>query len=487
MNIIWFKNDLRYTDHPAMAMASATGKPALCVYIIEPNRWAQPDMSDRHYDFLRASIIDLNTQLVAHYQRLYVFWGEAVDIFNHLHQQITISSLFSHQETGNLWTYRRDNEIALWASIHGITWHQPPQNGVIRRLRNRDGWARAWQDYMTQPPAPTIIPPHPQGLLITDHTPPPTIQTAQTRIQAMQPAGHAIAMQYLESFLGTRSQSYSTDMSSPITGETACSRLSPYLAIGTLSLRQVYQRTLLQVHTLNNAPPSPAITAHKRSIRAFMSRLQWHCHFIQKYEDDPRIEYQSLHSAYRHLDDMEHDPDWFAAWATGCTGFPFVDACMRFLIHHGWLNFRMRAMMVSVGVHHLQLAWTQCAHHLARLFTDYEPGIHYSQCQMQAGRTGINTIRIYNPIKQGYDQDPDGTFIRRWLPELASVPNSGIHEPWYYGHAKPLVDEKIARKNASSRLYAIRKTAGFTDEAQRIYIKHGSRKNRSATNSKKRP
>ena len=103
---------------------------------------------------------------------------------------------------------------------------------------------------------------------------------------------------------------------------------------------------------------------------------------------------------------------------------------MRALRHHGWINFRMRAMLMSVASYQLWLPWRQSGEALARLFVDYEPGIHWNQCQMQSGTSGINTVRIYNPIKQGLDHDPEGTFTRQWLPELQEVPVSGIHTPW---------------------------------------------------------
>ena len=171
----------------------------------------------------------------------------------------------------------------------------------------------------------------------------------------------------------------------------------------------------------------------------FLGRLRWHCHFIQKLEDEPSLESMALHPMMRDLDQLPLNEETLYAWANGTTGFPMVDACMRALNHTGWLNFRMRAMLMSIGAHHLQLPWQACARHLATQFVDYEPGIHYSQCQMQAGRTGINAIRIYNPIKQGTDHDPSGVFVREWLPELSDVPDSGIHHPWLYGKSDQLL------------------------------------------------
>jgi deoxyribodipyrimidine photo-lyase len=155
------------------------------------------------------------------------------------------------------------------------------------------------------------------------------------------------------------------------------------------------------------------------------------------------------------------------------------------LTHTGWINFRMRAMLMAVASYHLWLDWRRTGAHLARLFTDYEPGIHWSQVQMQSGTTGINTLRIYNPVKQGYDQDPDGVFIRRWVPELDSVPDEYLHEPWNWmsagtlpgrGYPAPVVDYQAAARIARQRIHAVRQSPHFRQAARDVASKHGSRK-----------
>jgi len=193
---------------------------------------------------------------------------------------------------------------------------------------------------------------------------------------------------------------------------------------------------------------------------------------------------------------VDQEDALFEAWATGRTGYPFIDACMRNLIHEGWITFRMRAMLVSFASYHLGIDWRRTGHVLARLFTDYEPGIHYSQIQMQSGITGINAVRIYNPIKQSMDHDPDGVFIRRWVPELQNVTAMWIHEPAKMDpqmqqrlgcvigqqYPPPLVDHKAAVDAARARISAARKTAGFRDEAKKIYAKLGSRRRKGTRN-----
>lgn len=117
------------------------------------------------------------------------------------------------------------------------------------------------------------------------------------------------------------------------------------------------------------------------------------------------------------------------AFKEGRTGYPMVDAVMRCLLQHGWVNFRMRCMLVSFATFNLWLDWRVIQGHLARAFLDYEPGIHYVQLQLHAGTFG-GMCHCYNVTKQAKEHDPDGTFIRKYVPELAKVSNAFIHEPW---------------------------------------------------------
>lgn len=170
--------------------------------------------------------------------------------------------------------------------------------------------------------------------------------------------------------------------------------------------------------------------------------------------------------------------------------YRLVDACMRCLEYTGWINFRMRAMLVSVFCHHLYQDWRQGTYHLAQLFLDYEPGIHYPQFQMQAGTTGVNTIRMYNPVKQSQDHDPDGVFIRKWLPELHNVPTEFIHEPHsmsmmeqqlynvFIGkdYPEPIVDIELAGREARKKIWGHRSHEVVRAESKRILITHTRRK-----------
>ena len=481
LNIVWFKRDLRIADHRPLAMAIAAG-PTLPLYIAEPELWAQPDASARQWDFAAECLDELQRALAALGQPLCVMVGDAVQIFRSLHERHGVAALWSHEETGNGWTYARDRAVAAWAKGEGITWHESRQFGVIRRLKSRNGWARAWDRDMAEPvtPAPDRLAP------LAGDWPTRIPRSFELGLPPdpcprRQPGGRVAGLATLDSFLDQRGRDYRFQMSSPVTAFDASSRLSPHLTWGTVSMREVAQATWSRLRALKRLS-DPDAWRWRASLISFAGRQHWHCHFMQKLEDEPRIEFANLHRGYDGLRPDLADPHRLTAWCKGETGFPFIDACMRALDQHGWINFRMRAMLMSFASYQLWLPWRDTGLHLARKFVDYEPGIHWSQVQMQSGTTGINTMRVYNPVKQGLDQDPTGRFVRAYVPELAAVPDPFLHEPWRWpgaaslAYPPPLVDHGASARVARDALQAVRKRADHGGAADAIARKHGSRK-----------
>lgn len=489
MQVVWFKRDLRIADHMPLVEALKHGA-LLPLYIFEPELWKQPDLSYRHYQFLKACLADLEQALQNIGQRLIIKVGDAVDILEQLNERHTIQMLWSHQETWNGWTYSRDKNIQQWTKKHQIPWNQHLQHGVIRCLNDRDGWARRWYGQMNKPVLAS-----PKRLHAVDEV--SDCLPAEEKLGLhhdsaiiLQKAGRVEALKLLHSFLNERGEGYTKEMSSPVTAFESCSRLSVHIAFGTLSIREVFHAVEQRIQEIKKMS-SGSKGKWSSALRSYSGRLRWHCHFIQKLEDEPSIEFENVHHLYNGLREGEFDEAYFEAWKAGKTGYPMVDACMRALTATGWLNFRMRAMLMSFASYHLWLHWREPALHLARLFTDYEPGIHYSQVQMQSGTTGINSIRIYNPIKQGVDHDPDGLFIRKWLPELVAIPQQIIHTPWMApskmnGYPAPIVVEQNARKAAADKLYRLRKNSGHEAIARKIVIKHASRKSAPSKTAKKK-
>ena len=497
VQIVWFKRDLRVRDHQPLYQAAAQG-PVLPLYVVEPSVVTADDFGTRHWAFVAESLRELQQALAERGQPLIVRTGEVVEVLTALHQQLGPVVLWAHEETGNRITFQRDRAVRRWAREQGISFQELPQNGVVRALADRDGWAKYWEERMTVPTvdAPPALTPVAQ--VATEEIPAAEALGLPPLEGTVQRAGEQAAHQMLHSFLHERGEVYHRALSSPVSAYEHCSRLSPHIAWGTISLRTVVQ-ALRQRRADLSDDTSPEAADWKKSFRAFEARLHWQSHFVQKLEGEPRIEHESFVPAYDALRANEFNEDYYAAWCAGRTGFPMVDACVRALRHTGYLNFRMRAMLVSFASYDLWLDWRRYGHFLAREWTDYEPGIHYSQLQMQSGTTGINTLRIYNPTKQGKDHDPDGVFIRQWVPELANVPLNYLHEPSKMppdvqqsadcvigtDYPAPLVDHVVVARQARTRIYELRRQPELRQQAEAVMERHGSRKRPSARRPRK--
>jgi deoxyribodipyrimidine photo-lyase len=497
LQIVWFKKDLRLSDHAPLVRAAAQarerGSKVLALWVDEPQMWAQPDMGARHWQFAIDCLRELAAQIAEQGGQLLRLQGEMVEVLLRLKDAFGAFELHSHEETGNGWSYVRDQAVMRWARAQGVAWHQAPSNAVVRRLLSHGGgrnkWSAHWAVRMNEAPLPT-----PQDVPWLKLMPTalrnccePTAQDLRLTGEVsphIQRGGRSLAEDELFSFLTTRGKYYRAEMASPESGAQSCSRISAHLAWGTLSIKEAVLATWARRQQLLSLPAPERPTGYLQSLKSFEGRLHWHCHFIQKLESEPEIEWRNVHRGFTGMRNegelSEEEARKLIAWQQGRTGYPFIDACMRSLIATGWLNFRMRAMMMSFASYQLWLHWRHSGLHLARQFTDYEPGIHWSQCQMQSGVTGINTVRIYNPVKQSQDQDPAGHFIRRLVPELRGVEAAFIHEPWKSfnppaDYPLPIVDLQSATREAKERIYNWKNRPGIRETAAKVYDKHGSR------------
>jgi len=478
INIVWFKRDLRFVDNEPLFNAQQSPLPVLLIYLFEPSVMAYPDSDLRHWRFVYESLKELNEKLKPSNAQIFIFHNEAQKVFEVLVDCFSIHSVYSSEETGNQLTFARDKSMKVLFKKNNIHWQEFQTNGIVRGLKSRKQWQQLWEQKMTS--APKML--NEKQLYVTQMEDAiygvvkgVDLDTSiTTRNIKFQQGGESWAWRYLKDFINERAAGYSKNISSPLLSRKSCSRLSPYLAYGNISMRMVYHFTIKHYEHSSN----------KRALSNFMSRLHWHCHFIQKFEDECRYEHENINRAFNQLEKPRNE-DYIKAWQTGQTGVPIVDACMRCVVETGYLNFRMRAMVVSFFAYNLWQNWTDL-HFLARQFLDYEPGIHYPQLQMQSGTTGINTIRIYNPLKNAEDHDKEGLFVKQWIPELRDIPASLVHEPHNLtaieqrlynceigkDYPFPIVDVEATRKKASDIMWGFRKGAEVKSEAKKILEKH---------------
>ena len=491
IDIVWFKRDFRLEDHAPINAVATSNNDFLGIFIIEPSRFKQKDNDPIHIDWELKCAIKLQNRIRLLGGEMFILHGEVIDIFKEISSKYNISNIYSHEETGTEWSYNRDIEVAGWFESQKINWKEYPTNAVIRRLKDRDNWYKSRTERLLKEVIPA-----PKLLKFNGKSKFKSVKTIEELgldnrvLKKRYVPGEMEAKRVLESFLNDRGMNYRYEMSSPLTADESCSRLSPYISAGCITIKQILKITNEKVKQLKTLEKSNTRRKWLASLNSFKSRLAWHCHFIQKLELQTDLGSRAMNHELDMRLNRKRDPIKFKKWTTGNTGWPFFDACMRQLVATGWINFRMRAMLMSVASYTLWLPWKDTGNYLARHFIDYEPGIHWSQVSMQSGTTGINTVRAYSILKQSTDQDPDGIYIRKWVPELRTVPTEYIHEPWKMSgemqtqinciigknYPEPLVDEKEARQEGVSRSYKARGNPEVRKISQEVNKRHGSRK-----------
>ena len=499
IDVVWFKRDLRTRDHAPLLSAILSGRPVLCLFMLEPERFKQMDTDPIHIDWELDCAIDLSNTLRKSGSSLHFQVGDAIEIFENLNNEYGIERILSHEETGNSWSYERDKKVSRWCETLEIKWIEYSNNGVVRKLKDRDFWKRERDARMRIPLNET--PTFSESILYEGDIPTMDELNLNPRTLVSRPIpGEVAALKRLQIFLDEDSRKYSWAISSPVLSTKHGSVLSPYFTAGVLSLRRVVQETNLKIKYLRKN--KLIIDDHSewiQSLSSFRKRLAWRCHFIQKLEMEPNLDLVAQNPIIEKNLERKLDSEKFLRWKEGKTGWPFFDACMRQLKSTGWINFRMRAMMMSCASYNLWLPWKETGEYLAKLFLDYEPGIHWSQVGMQSGTTGINTIRAYSMTKQGKDHDPNGEYIRKWVPELSMVPTDYIHEPWKMSekiqesiifqigkdYPEPILNEIESRKEGIKKSYSARKGDDVRNISRQILKRHGSRsKTRKKTTSK---
>lgn len=412
--VIWHREQLRMRDHPAVTAATEDADVVLPLFVFDHHFYGDDGLAcDARIRFLHECLLDLSDRYdtaSAGFAGLTYAHGDPIPILDAFIDAGW--EVFASQTPTGRYGLERD----ATASDLGVRFVSG--DGLRRETeRTRDGWSdhiEAWfEDAQYRPSlAGTVLTDTRTGVTIEDIEACYEVDPTKSLVPE---GGTTVAREKLEAFV-SRLPDYPGNISSPLDARNGCSGLSPYIRFGCLSTRQVYQ------YVREHAPSGSGQDM-------FISRLFWNRHYNQKLEDWPGWLDRAVNPELEGFNRDNFDPELVMAWKEGRTGYPMVDAAMRCLRETGWLNFRMRAMGASAYFHLLQQPWQIGADWYHHHLIDSDAAINYTQWQSQAGLIGKPNLRLYNPRKQVRDQDPEGAWIRRWVPELEGLPPDHLPQP----------------------------------------------------------
>jgi deoxyribodipyrimidine photo-lyase len=376
--------------------------------------------------------------------RLILRSGDPTEVLPQLIRETEAEGIYAHIDFERIYGRARDARVnqALASQQMRIRWFEPL--GTTAALIPYPQYRKLWYQEMSAAMIPTPdrvnVP-----IDIASEPLPDLVKLGLLPDQKQIPQGGTpAARNLLNHFLAEKTERYYWQLSYP--SAEATSGLSPHIKFGAISIRECYQTVQQYLKTSTDLRV-------KRSGRQLISRLRWGSGFTQRFRYLPQLELRSLYEVFDD-DSWSFDEELYQAWQNGETGFPIVDAAARCLQSTGgWLalNFRSRAIYASFLSNLLGMDWRYGALHFMRHLIDGDCPIDHYQWAMQAGVTHCadkSWTRIYNPLQVAVDRcDPDGEFIKHWLPELAHLPPEQLGAPpWVKGYPTQIIDYKVARK-----------------------------------------
>ncbi len=450
-SLLWLRRDLRRRDHPALLAArDAAGDGDLVVaFVVDPALWASGGAARRAW--LAAT---LRATDEAFDGALTLLHGDPRTVVPELARRVGASAVHVSRETTPAGR-RRDEVVAERLGEGGVEWVETGTpyavgpglvvNGSGEPYKVFTPFSKAWRAHGWPDPAPT-----PHELPIrharndADATAAIREALAAPDLPELPAAGEEAALRRWRAFRDGGLTAYDTDRNRP--DLDGSSRLSPYLKLGVL-----HPRTML----------ADLAAERGKGAHTFETELAWREFYADVLWQHPRSTWHDLRPA---LTGMRYDEpeDAITAWREGRTGFPVVDAGMRQLLAQGWMHNRVRMITASFLTKDLHVWWPVGARHFLEHLIDGDVASNNHGWQWVAG-TGTDAspyFRVFNPVTQGARFDPEGDYVRRWVPELAHLPGAAAHEPWdhddgyAHGYPRRIVDHAQERVEALDRLAA---------------------------------
>jgi deoxyribodipyrimidine photo-lyase len=420
--VVWFRRDLRVADHPALTEAASAARSVVPLFVMDPRLLDGPGSAPARSWFVGGALDDLDRSLRERGGRLIVRGGRAEDVVPAVAAEIGAEAVLATRDV-TPFSHRRDRAVHLALERDGRTLHLRPGLLLVEPedLLTAEGTAYSvfspfWRSLQRMPrrtplDAPASIPPLPDGL---DRLGPAGPSSTRPPLQGLPEPGEQAARRRLESWVRDGLADYASRRNE-LSGD-GTSRLSADLHLGLLSPVQV----------------EAASAGRGASAAAFVRQIGWrefYHHLLFHRRTGAHVRSDPLMGAFRSEAD---DPEAVAAWREGRTGVPVVDAAMRQLAASGWMSNRARLVVASFLTRHLLMDYRIGERHFLRHLVDGDVANNGGGWRWTAG-VGSDPqpwFRIMNPVLQGRRFDPDGTWVRRWVPELASVPDRSIHAPW---------------------------------------------------------
>lgn len=466
--IWWVRRDLRLADNPALTQALQEAERVAAVFILDPVLLRSPYMAEKRLAFLFEGLVELDRALQQRGGQLIVRQGAPSVELKRLLAETGAQSIFAEADFSP-YARRRDRQVSnqLPVSWIGLPVVHPPE-AVLKP----DGtpytvftpFRRRWESLpspSTPLPTPEFIP----GLKGSFSLPIPR-PTSRDALLAFPP-GEAEALHRLGYFTGGRDAPvYEYETSRNLMGREGTSQLSPYLRFGMLSPRQAVHSAVDAIRRASNA-------VARTSAQAWLNELIWREFYLNILYHFPHVRKASFRTELQKIA-WRNNPQEFAAWCAGKTGVPVVDAAQRELLQTGWMHNRARMISASFLTKDLLIDWHWGERWFMQHLIDGDPAANNGGWQWTAG-TGTDAapyFRVFNPVLQAQKFDPLGEYVRRWVPELALVPNEILYEPWKMSAAQqkqtscvigkdyppPIVDHDWARQQAL-KAYQLAKTA----------------------------